>query len=98
MNGRRAHHDRGWRRVLDLAWAYDAVQSTLSRPQSGEHYVRDCVRPFPGCRILDIGCGTAGILAHLPADGSYVGFDMSPAISMRRAVAGERGENSIAGT
>jgi SAM-dependent methyltransferase len=29
-------------------------------------------------RILDLGCGTAEILAALPADITYVGYDMSP--------------------
>lgn len=88
-----AHRDRGWRRVLDLAWAYDAVQEMLVRPGNRERYVREYVRPFPGCRILDIGCGTAAVLAHLPADCSYVGFDMNPRyIDAARRRWGGRGE------
>lgn len=72
-----AHRDRGVHRLLSLAWAYDALQESLVRRGSRAHYVREFVRPFPGCRILDIGCGTAGILAHLPGPLHYVGFDMN---------------------
>jgi SAM-dependent methyltransferase len=77
MSGGGAHHDRGLHRVLDLAWAYDALQEALVRAGNRERYVREFVRPFAGCRILDIGCGTAGILAHLPDPLRYVGFDMN---------------------
>jgi 2-polyprenyl-3-methyl-5-hydroxy-6-metoxy-1,4-benzoquinol methylase len=41
-------------------------------------FVRDCVRPFPGMRILDLGCGPAEILNAMPHDIDYVGYDMSP--------------------
>lgn len=32
----------------------------------------------PGLRILDVGCGTGGVLAHLSAYGTTVGVDRSP--------------------
>lgn len=51
----------------------------LVRRGSRERYVRDFVRPFAGCRILDIGCGPGDILASLPESiGGYMGFDMNP--------------------
>jgi SAM-dependent methyltransferase len=88
-----AHHDRGLHRVLDLAWVYDALQESLLRPGSRAHYVREHVRPFAGCRILDIGCGKAGILAHLPESLGYVGFDMNPGyIAAARRRWGSRAE------
>jgi len=33
--------------------------------------------PMSGLRMLDIGCGTAEILQHLPEDMAYFGFDAS---------------------
>jgi SAM-dependent methyltransferase len=74
-----SHHDTGLHRILDRAGIYDALQGLLLRKGSRERYVREFIRPFPGCRILDIGCGPAAILAHLPDTiGRYTGFDMNP--------------------
>jgi SAM-dependent methyltransferase len=74
-----SHHDGGLHRVLDRAGIYGALQRLLLRSGSRERYVREFVRPFPGCRILDIGCGPADILEHLPESvGAYAGFDMNP--------------------
>ena len=72
------HIDTGLRPVLNQAGVYAAVQSLLLRRGARMRYVREFVRPFPGCRILDIGCGPAEILAYLPYTiGEYVGFDMN---------------------
>ena len=89
-----SHHDTGLHRILDRAGVYDALQGLLLRKGSRERYVRDFVRPFPGCRILDIGCGPAAILAHLPdTGGRYTGFDMNPGyIEAARRRWGPRGE------
>ncbi|MEJ0009459.1 MAG: class I SAM-dependent methyltransferase [Alphaproteobacteria bacterium] len=40
--------------------------------------VAEHIRPASGMRILDLGCGTADILAFLPDDVSYNGYDISP--------------------
>jgi SAM-dependent methyltransferase len=40
-------------------------------------FVRDHLRPRPGDRILDLGCGPGDLLAHLPAC-DYVGVDLDP--------------------
>ncbi len=73
------HHDRGLHRILNKAGVYDVVQKALLRSGSRSRYVREFVRPFAGCRILDIGCGPADMLAYLPESiGEYVGFDMNP--------------------
>ena len=54
--------------------------------------VRDLIRPFPGMRILDLGCGPAQILGSLPTDVSYVGYDMSADyIAMAKETFGTRG-------
>jgi len=74
-----SHHDGGLHRVLNRAGVYGALQKMLLRSGSRERYVREFVRPFPGCRILDIGCGPADILEYLPQSvGAYAGFDMNP--------------------
>lgn len=41
-------------------------------------FVQTHVRPVEGQRILDIGCGPADILAWLPEEVAYLGFDASP--------------------
>lgn len=77
---RPSHHDSGLHRILNRAAAYGMLQKLLLRGGSRERYVREFVRPFEGCRVLDIGCGPADILEHLPASiGEYAGFDMNPA-------------------
>lgn len=92
-NPQTRHHDTGLHRVLNKAGIYDAVQNLLLRKGSRERYVREFVRPFPGCRILDIGCGPADIVAYLPQDiGEYAGFDMNPGyIEAARRRWGRRG-------
>ena len=50
------------------------------------------VRPVPGERLLDIGCGTGDILDYLPAP-VYTGFDISVAyVEAARRRFGSRGE------
>jgi SAM-dependent methyltransferase len=88
-----SHHDGGLHRLLDRAGVYGALQRLLLRSGSRERYVRDFVRPFPGCRILDIGCGPGDILEYLPQSiGAYAGFDMNPGyIEAARRRWGSRG-------
>lgn len=57
-----------------------------------ERVARERIRPFPGIRILDLGCGPADILDSLPEDVTYVGYDMSPEyIAAARARFASRG-------
>lgn len=44
--------------------------------RSRASFVNEYVKPFPGMKILDVGCGPADILAYLP-DTEYWGFDVS---------------------
>jgi len=67
----------GLRSLLSFPAVYDLFQEALGDARLRSHLVREFIRPFPGCRILDIGCGTAKMLRHLPPDAAYSGFDLS---------------------
>lgn len=82
----------GARRLLSVPGIYDFFQDLVGASALRIRWVRDFLQPFPGARLLDIGCGTAGILKHLPGDVDYTGFDMSPAyVESARARYGHRG-------
>src|ERR1700751_289226 len=50
---------------------------TIVRGDGCRVYVSEYVRPVPGEKGLDIGCGPGDILENLPAV-DYVGFDINP--------------------
>lgn len=80
----------GLRSILSYPAVYDTMQRLMGARALREHNVRTHVRPFPGMRILDLGCGTAEVLDALPNDVEYVGYDMSAAYieSARRRFGG----------
>jgi SAM-dependent methyltransferase len=71
------HKVRG---LLGQPFFYNFLQNAVGVPQQREFLVRQFVRPQKGDRILDIGCGTADILAHLkPFEISYTGIEPNEA-------------------
>lgn len=88
-----SHRDTGLLALLKKASNYRLLQHLLLRSDTRRRVVRELLRPYPGCRILDIGCGPADILEELPPDiGAYHGFDMNPAyIEAARNRWGSRG-------
>lgn len=68
----------GIRRVLSIPQIYELSQNIMGANYIRSELVRDYIKPFFNCRILDIGCGPARILDYLP-DCHYYGFDLSSA-------------------
>lgn len=76
--GESRHLEKGLLAVLSKPWIYNLFSSIIGKKSSRIRFVQKCIKPFPGCRILDIGCGTASILSYLPNSiGEYNGFDMN---------------------
>jgi SAM-dependent methyltransferase len=66
--------------IVYKALGVPVVYRTYSRLIGGNDrgkFSREHVRPTPGQRVLDIGCGTADALQYLPAV-DYTGFDANP--------------------
>jgi ubiquinone/menaquinone biosynthesis C-methylase UbiE len=64
------------RNLLSVSWIYDMFQSIVGTDNIRKYFVKNYLQPKPNERILDIGCGTAGVL-NLIGDVDYVGFDPS---------------------
>ena len=52
--------------------------SLLGADRSRRILVDEYLRPKPGDRILDIGCGTGAILEFIPHGIEYLGIDLNP--------------------
>lgn len=82
----------GIRAIFSSPVIYSAFQNIMGARVFRIRFVEEFVRPFSGCAILDIGCGTADILDHLP-DVDYCGFDISDAyIARAKTRFGQRGK------
>ena len=64
------------RRALARPWVYRRSQGLLRGDRFYRIIVDDYLRPRAGDRILDVGCGPAEVLAHLP-EVDYLGLDLS---------------------
>ncbi|MGE3341996.1 MAG: class I SAM-dependent methyltransferase [Vicinamibacterales bacterium] len=72
-----AHSDRGWKRLLRRSRVYSGLR--LLGRLSDDWVVRELIRPVPGCRILDLGCGPGDLAEGLKANPcEYVGVDFNP--------------------
>lgn len=79
------------RRLLGRPIVYRAFSALIGAEAARRRFVRGHVRVADGGRVLDVGCGPADLLPHLP-DVTYVGFDANPAyIEAARARHGARG-------
>jgi SAM-dependent methyltransferase len=81
----------GVRGILSHPLIYSAFQYLMGAHKSRRSFVMCFVKPFPGMKILDVGCGPADILAYLP-DSDYWGYDISEAyIAEAKTRFGQRG-------
>lgn len=87
-----AQTTRGLRGLLSAPALYDLLQSSVGAGKARAAMVRDYFPDTAGKRVLDVGCGTAAILAHLPEETRYTGFDAwEPYVAEARRRFGERG-------
>jgi len=67
----------GFRSIFSHPAIYNLAQRMVGAEKARHILVRDFFPPMHGLRMLDIGCGTAEILHHLPEEMYYFGFDAS---------------------
>lgn len=67
----------GLRRILSIPGAYDALQNMVGAAHSRRQICSDYIRAKRGDVVVDVGCGTAAIIDHLPHGVRYYGFDLS---------------------
>jgi len=67
----------GFRAIFSHPSIYNLAQRMVGAEKARQRLVNDFFPPMQGLRMLDIGCGTAEILDHLPEDMDYFGFDAS---------------------
>jgi SAM-dependent methyltransferase len=63
--------------LLEHSAMYAAFKRLTSRNDRWGPFVREYIRPRPGDRILDLGCGVADVLRALPPV-DYLGIDANP--------------------
>ena len=79
------------RNLLSISAVYRSFQS-LAGGNARREYVQQYLRPEPGMRVLDIGCGPGDIVSHLDPSIDYTGVDLSAAyIDSARKKFGTRG-------
>jgi cyclopropane fatty-acyl-phospholipid synthase-like methyltransferase len=80
------------RLILDRPFFYDFYNLLIGANYRSRVLVRDYIRPRPGDRILDLGCGPGSMMPFLP-DCCYVGVDVNESyiISAQKRY-GHRGE------
>lgn len=69
---------KGIRSVLSYPFIYDLSQKIMGAERIRKELVEKHIKPQQNDNILDIGCGTAEILTHLPNFINYWGYDISP--------------------
>lgn len=85
----------GFHSLLSSSTIYRLFQNLMGARADRLAFVCNYVRVTPGAKVLDVGCGPADILDHLPPGVNYWGFDISKRyIADARARFGSRGHFS----
>lgn len=78
--------------MLSNPIVYDTFQRLMGGHVGRVDFSSHMVRAVAGTRVLDIGCGTGDLLAYLPTDVDYHGWDISELyVRSARARFGTRG-------
>jgi len=86
-----AQKTTGIYQLTQIPALYATFQRMLGGDRARQGLVADHIRPKPGERVLDLGCGSAAILPYL-GEVDYVGIDLNPEhIAQARATHGDRG-------
>ncbi len=73
-----SHETKGILQILSFPLVYRIFSNIIGKSSTRKRIVKDFIKPFPGCRILDIGCGTGEIISFLPNYiKRYDGFDIN---------------------
>lgn len=64
-------------RLLSTPQLYILSQNIFNKNNVYKTLVEEYIKPKPGEKILDIGCGTADIVNFIPDGVKYVGFDIN---------------------
>ena len=68
----------GLKKFISFGWVYELVQFVAGANMYRTKMVQDYIKPFEGCKILDIGCGTGEYVRFLDKfckQYEYYGFD-----------------------
>ena len=81
------------KKALALPVVFDTYQSLIGAPECHRRFIHEMVRPMPGERVLDVGCGVGASLRYMPDSVDYLGVDISEAyIARAKADYGLRGK------
>jgi len=81
----------GVRSILSNPRVYDGFQRAVGSHRERDEFVNSYIRPEPGLRVLDVGCGPGRMTTWLPQV-DYTGIDLSESyIEAARETYGDRG-------